>query len=450
MRRLLIAGLALAIVTAACGDDDAGPAPSTSTTATPVTQPAASPPSTTTTSSVAAPPTTEPTETGLPAVTTTTSTTTAPPSEPSSTTTTDPPAPTQALDDLTLATVRTASGLDSPVLLTAPRGDHRLFVVEQPGRILVIDNGTTEVFLDISERVQAGGERGLLGLAFHPGYVENRRFFVNYTDGTGTTTVSEFTTDALQPNRAESTSERVLLTVPQPAANHNGGMIEFGPDGYLYIGLGDGGGANDRYGNGQRPDTLLGAILRLDVDTADPYAIPSTNPFELRAGGAPEVWAWGLRNPWRFSFDGERIFIGDVGQNEIEEIDIATVGTPGVNFGWPVTEGFDCFRADTCDRTDLTDPVFTYRHDSGNCSVTGGYVYRGTAIPDLVGTYLFGDFCSGRITGFRIDGEGVYQVRDWTSDIGTPRLTSFGRDGFGELYLVSQSGEIRRIVRSET
>ena len=436
MRRLLPIVLAFALLAAACGDDDAADttvAASVVTTSTAATTTTVAADATTTTSTPPVPSTTD----GSPSTTTSAPTTT--------TTTTTPPASSLPLADLDLRATTVLTGLESPVFLTAPRGDARLFVVEQPGRILVVDGGDVGVFLDIRDQVTFGGERGLLGLAFHPSYVENRRFFVNYIDRSGDTVIAGFTTDAADPDTADPDSEQVLLTVDQPAGNHNGGMVAFGPDGLLYLGLGDGGGANDQFGNGQRPDTLLGTILRIDVDGGDPYAIPDVNPFDDGEEGAPEVWAWGLRNPWRFSFDGERVFIGDVGQNRWEEVSVATVGTPGVNFGWPITEGLHCFRADECDTEGLTDPIFEYSHDDGNCSITGGYVYRGPAIPDLDGVYFYGDFCSGMVGGFRIDGEGVYEVRDWTEALGTPNLTSFGTDGFGELYLVSQNGTVSRV-----
>jgi glucose/arabinose dehydrogenase len=439
--------LVLALVAAACGggveaSNDA-PATSLGTLPATTTEPTTTTPTSTTTTSSST--TTIGSTTTVPANTTTTTaasatTTTAPPT---STTATTAPEP---LEDLRLAADLVFSGLRSPVFLTAPRGDDRLFVLEQAGRILVSRNGETAVFLDIQDRVIRGGERGLLGLAFHPSYVENRRFFVNYTNIRGNTVVAEFTTDPVDPNLVDPDTERVLLTVNQPAANHNGGMIAFGPDGSLYIGLGDGGGANDQYGQGQRTDTLLGTILRIDVDGGDPYGIPATNPFADGDGGAPEVWAWGLRNPWRFSFDGEDIYIADVGQSRWEEVDVIPSRVFGVNFGWPITEAFECLRAETCDTTGLVEPVYAYAHEEGRCSITGGYVYRGTAIPALQGAYLFGDFCSGEVIGFRINGEGVYDIKNWTGDIGTRLITSFGRDGFGELYTLSQGGDVFKIV----
>jgi glucose/arabinose dehydrogenase len=433
----------MCLVIAACSGESSTTAPTTEATAG-TSSPATTSASTGTTSASGQTSTTMATGTTS-AETTSTSAGTSTTAPPPTTTTTGPPQP---LADLALRAETVIEGLRSPVFLTAPRGDERLFVLEQEGRILLFDRDEPggDVFLDIRDRIASGGERGLLGLAFHPRYAESGRFFVNYTNSAGTTVVAEFTTDPANPDQADPATERVLLTVDQPASNHNGGMVAFGPDGYLYIGLGDGGGANDRFGQGQRPDTLLGTIARIDVDTGDPYGIPAANPFADGVDGAPEVWAWGLRNPWRFSFDGETIFVADVGQNEWEEVDAIAVGTLGANFGWPITEGFECFQQADCDRTGLTEPIYAYPHRSGACSITGGYVYRGFAIPDLVGAYFFGDYCTGGVTGFRVDGEGVYEIRDWSEDLNTPLLTSFGVDGFGELYLVSQSGTISRIA----
>jgi glucose/arabinose dehydrogenase len=319
-----------------------------------------------------------------------------------------------------------------------------LFVVDQPGTISVIhDDGQVATFLDLRDLVTFGGEQGLLGLAFHPRYPDDPRFFVHYSDRSGTNVLAEYRVSPDDPDRADPGSARTVLEVSQPAANHNGGMIAFGPDGYLYVALGDGGGAGDRYGNGQDPNTLLATILRIDVDGAGPYAIPPDNPF-AGGGGAPEVWAFGLRNPWRFSFDGDRIFIGDVGQNAWEEIDVADRRIGGLNYGWPILEGTHCYAVADCDPAAFQSPVLEYPHDAGRCSVTGGYVYRGTAIPGLAGSYFYGDYCSGAISSFRIDGEGLFDTRDWPA-LSSPGLTSFGVDGDGELYVVSSSGTVFRI-----
>jgi glucose/arabinose dehydrogenase len=356
-------------------------------------------------------------------------TTTTAPSPATTTTITTPPG-------LELSLAQVASGLTKPLFVTAPPGDDRLFVVEQEGRIQVLRDGEPlGAFLDVSALVSSGGERGLLGLAFHPDYPADSRFFVDYTDVRGDTVVAEYRVSA-DPDRADPASGRVILTVNQPFRNHNGGMLASGPDGYLYIGMGDGGGAGDPLRTGQDADSLLGAILRLDV-TGDPYSIPADNPHAA-GGGAPEVWAKGLRNPWRFSFDGDLIYIGDVGQDAWEEIDIAHTDSHGLNFGWSIMEGTHCFGSSTCDAAGLQLPALEYPHEDGNCSVTGGYVYRGTALPELAGAYFYGDYCSGMVSSFRHDLEGLYDLRSWGDSVGAlPGLTSFGVDGAGELYLVA-------------
>ncbi len=301
-----------------------------------------------------------------------------------------------------------ADGLRDPIGLTsAGDGSGRLFVNERDGVVRVIDpDGRLQdrPFVDLSDRIAAGGERGLLGLAFHPDFATNRRLFVHYSRaGDGATVVSELTASA-DLQTADPGSERVLFTVPDPFVNHNGGQLAFGPDGYLYIGLGDGGGGGDPLQNGQNPDVLLGKILRIDVDAQDARPahtrIPADNPFgpggANPGGGRPEIWALGLRNPWRFSFDpdGGDLYIGDVGQGSWEEIDRQPADSAGgENYGWNVMEGRHCFGGD-CDQTGYVKPIAEYSHDLG-CSVTGGYVYRGTAQPELQGVYVFGDYCSG-------------------------------------------------------
>jgi glucose/arabinose dehydrogenase len=346
---------------------------------------------------------------------------------------------------------RIAGGLDSPVGI-ANAGDEsgRLYVVEKAGRIRAfVDGLLVDVpFLDISGRVgSSASEQGLLGLAFHPSYASNAWFFVNYTNLEGNTVIARFSASS---NRAQAdpSSEVVLLTVNQPAANHNGGHLAFGPDGYLYAGLGDGGGGGDQFGNGQNGRTLLGAMLRLDVDTNQPYAIPASNPFLDDAAMRDEIWAIGLRNPWRYSFDrltGD-LYIGDVGQGRYEEIDFEPVANDGgQNYGWPVMEGMHCFPEDTaCNRAGLSLPVKEYDHSEG-CSVTGGYVYRGEEFPLLGGIYLFGDYCSGRIWGLAAPTGGGWRVAELAqADV---RLSSFGEDEAGELYLVDMGrGELFKII----
>ncbi|MFN8091039.1 MAG: PQQ-dependent sugar dehydrogenase [Vicinamibacteria bacterium] len=339
------------------------------------------------------------------------------------------------------------SGLRSPLDLQSVREDReRLYVVEQGGRIRVVRNGQLEptAFLDVSDRISTGGERGLLGLAFHPRFAQNRRFFVNYTDPSGDTRLAEFT--ASSPDSASASTERLLLRVSQPFSNHNGGGLAFGSDGYLYAGLGDGGSGGDPLGNGQRLDTHLGKMLRIDVDAGSPYAVPADNPFRARAGALPEIWAYGLRNPFRFSFDrvtGE-LYVGDVGQGSLEEIDVAAARAGGQNYGWNVTEGSSCYSPRTgCDKTGITGPVFEYDHSQG-CSVTGGVVYRGCRMPGLAGTYFFGDFCRGSIRSFRFSAGQATDVRSWSLS-GPGAVSSFGVDADGEVYVVDYAGAVYRL-----
>lgn len=299
------------------------------------------------------------------------------------------------------------SGLSAPLGLThAGDGTGRLYVIEQDGTIRIIQKREVRStpFLDISDLTDGGGEKGLLGLAFHPRYEDNRRFFINYTDNAGDTVIAEYKRAKGSAYRALPASARVLLTIEQPFSNHNGGALAFGPDRFLYIAMGDGGSGGDPMGNGQRTDTLLGKILRIDVDSSSggrPYGIPAGNPFN-GADGREEIYSLGLRNPWRISFDRKTgdLWIGDVGQNSTEEIDRAKKGTgAGANYGWNVMEGDRCYPAGAnCGglRQDFTDPIAVYSHDFG-CSVTGGYVYRGRRYPVMKGGYFFGDYCSGNI-----------------------------------------------------
>ncbi|HET9914660.1 MAG TPA: PQQ-dependent sugar dehydrogenase [Anaerolineales bacterium] len=330
-----------------------------------------------------------------------------------------------------------ASGLQRPVDLQAD-GSGRLFVIEKVGRIRIIENDqlVATPFLDVSDRVgSSGNEQGLLGLAFHPRYGENGRFFVNYTDTNGDTVIARFQVSN-DPNVADPASESKLLGVDQPFQNHNGGVLAFGPDGYLYAGLGDGGSQGDPRGNAQNTQVLLGKILRIDVDSAEPYAVPADNPF------GNEVWAYGLRNPWRLSFDKATsdLYIGDVGQGQWEEIDFLAAGSPGgANFGWDHREGTHEYEGGGPEG--MIDPVAEYSHPEGGCSVTGGYVYRGS-MPEWNGIYLYGDYCSGIVWGL-IQTDGGWQ-NQLLFDLSFT-ITSFGQDGSGELYLVSDSGEILRL-----
>jgi glucose/arabinose dehydrogenase len=330
----------------------------------------------------------------------------------------------------------------------------RIFVVEQRGQIRVVQDGRLagDPFLNIGDRIRSGGERGLLGLAFHPSFPEDPRFFVNYTDLEGDTVVSSFTVPAPAADRAVPDSEQVRLRIEQPFANHNGGALAFGPDGYLYISTGDGGGGGDPDGNGQRLDSLLGKILRIDVDgtTVDGrYSIPADNPFAAGQGGEPEILHVGLRNPWRMSFDRQTgdLWIGDVGQGSSEEVDVARAGSGSLNFGWNRVEGFECFEPPDCDPTRYTAPVTAYGHDLG-CSVIGGAVYRGTSQPLLAGGYVYSDYCGGN-----------FWVLDPTQDgpldgtlVAEPgrQISAIGEDEAGELYATDLgSGELLHIVATE-
>src|SRR5919106_3422 len=351
------------------------------------------------------------------------------------------------LNSLNIALETVAEGLQSPLLVTnAGDGSGRLFVLEQIGRIRIISDGNliSEPFLDISSLVVAGGEQGLLGLAFHPDFGDNRKFYVNYTDRNGNTVVAEYTAHPSNPDRADPSSARPLLRIDQPFGNHNGGGIEFGPDGYLYIGTGDGGSGGDPLGNGQSLETLLGKLLRIDVDGGEPYAIPRDNPFAGEAGARPEIFAYGLRNPWRFSFDRGSLWIGDVGQSDLEEINRVPADRAPVNYGWNIMEGDECFAGPDCSRRGLTLPVATYSHEFG-CSVTGGFVYRGREVPGLVGTYVLGDYCSGSIWGLNADGPFPQRLRELIAS--DRSISSFGLDESGELYATDlASGEVLRIV----
>lgn len=340
-----------------------------------------------------------------------------------------------------------AAGLNAPIGIShAGDGSGRLFILEQSGRIRVLVNGNIlpEPFLDISGQVGCCGERGLLGLAFHPRYQENGFFFVNYTDLDGSTVIARYQVTPEDPNRADPASENRLLYVPQPYPNHNGGAVVFGPDGYLYLGLGDGGSGGDPQGNGQSTTTLLGKILRIDIDQGDPYAIPPDNPF-VAGGGLGEIWAYGLRNPWRIAFDSQTgdLYIGDVGQNAWEEINFLPAEIiPGANFGWNYREGRHPYQGEPTGDVTLIDPVAEYGHDQ-ECSVTGGVVYRGTELPDWQGIYLYGDYCTGRVWGLLRDTQGGW-LQGLLFETGTT-ITSFGEDETGEVYLVDYSGTVYRL-----
>ena len=355
--------------------------------------------------------------------------------------TTEPVAPLQGL-----TTELVASGFDQPVLVTTAPGGDELYVVEREGVIKVVRDGEVadEPFLDLTDRLLSNSiEQGLLGLAFHPDHGTNDLFYAYWTDPAGDSRLARFTTTSA--TAADPDSEQLVLAVDQPAERHNAGMLEFGPDGLLYLALGDGGSGGS---TSQDTSNLLGSIVRLDVepglaaDAATPYEIPPGNPF------GDEIWVYGLRNPWRFSIDDETemVYIGDVGQEQLEEINVVSLDGAGTNFGWFEMEGDGCFRPD-CDPEPFTDPVLQYSHDEG-CSVTGGLVYRGSAIPELIGHYFFADWCGELVRSFRLTGQGqVTDQLDWAEDLAAlGQVTSFGVDDSGELLAVNWAGELHRIV----
>jgi glucose/arabinose dehydrogenase len=369
-----------------------------------------------------------------------------------------PPSPTAQFD-----LVQIANGFSTPLDIQQPADNSgRLFVVEQGGHIQIIQGNGTRIgtpFLDVTSRIgfTSGGETGLLGLAFHPQYAQNRRFFVNYTRNTGgqlQSAIAEFTASPTNANFADPATENILLTLDQPFANHNGGGLAFDQAGYLYIAFGDGGSAGDPQCNGQNINVLLGKILRIDVDSPPSgglnYAIPPSNPF-VNQTGREEIWLYGLRNPFRFSFDGEsgNLWIGDVGQDSYEEVDLLTPKQGGANLGWNLREGTHAYSATTCSQTGtvLTDPIFDYDHSNGDATVIGGHVYRGQNIPVLAGSYVFGDFISGRLWSLTQSGQ------SWTRTLllttGGNDLTAIGQDQAGELYVARYlSGTIERLRQS--
>ncbi len=348
--------------------------------------------------------------------------------------------------------IEVAQGFKNPLYLThAGDGSGRLFVVEQDGLIRILQNGVIleNPFLDVSDLVSRdGSERGLLGLAFHPRYGDNREFFINYTALNGKNTVARYVTSSDNPGQADPTSAKIILSLDDPYPNHNAGQLAFGPDGYLYIGTGDGGSSGDPHGNGQNGRVLLGKMLRLDIDNGDPYAIPPDNPFVHNLDFAPEIWAYGLRNPWRYSFDRHTgdLYIADVGQNIWEEINFQPAGSRGgENYGWNVYEASHPYQAG--DALGAIMPITEYSHENG-CSVSGGYVYRGAVIPSLQGVYLFGDFCSGTIWATQRDESSAWQTRILMNS--GKVISSFGQDEKGELYLVDYGGSILLLTASQS
>ena len=359
-----------------------------------------------------------------------------------------PPTVPQPIDSVTLRVQTVATGLSSPVHLAAPANDSRLFIVEQPGRIRIVQVGqlASTPFLDIRAKVNSGGEQGLLSVAFHPDYATNGYFFVNYTDLNGDTRVERYRVSG-NANAADPASAKLIIAIAQPFSNHNGGQLAFGADGKLYIGMGDGGSGGDPHNHGQDRATLLGDLLRIDVDAGDPYAIPPDNPHAASTQLRPEIWASGLRNPWRFAFDfaDNMLYIADVGQGSWEEINAVPVAQGGINYGWRIMEGAHCYNAASCDQSGLQLPVHEYANDNETCAVTGGQVYRGSAIPSISGHYFYSDYCAGWLKSFRLVNGTATAHRTWdVGDLGN--VTSFGADAFGELYILSADGTVRKLV----
>jgi glucose/arabinose dehydrogenase len=356
----------------------------------------------------------------------------------------------QTTNKVTLAVEQVASGLDQPVYLTAPANDPRLFIVEQPGRIRIVENGKLldMPFLDIVSKVGSGGERGLLSVAFHPQYRLNGFLFVNYTNEKGDTQIERYTVSA-DKNAADPRSAKPILLIDQPYSNHNGGLNLFGPDGMLYIGMGDGGSQGDPHGNGQNRNALLGKLLRLNVDRGDPYIIPSANPY-VKGGGRGEIWALGLRNPWRFSFDrfSGLLYIADVGGDRFEEVDVVPMAIAGVNYGWNTMEGPVCNRSSGCNQTGLQKPALSYAtHENSACAIIGGFVYHGQKIPEITGQYFYSDYCNSWLRSFGFANGRVTDEHEWpVGRLGS--ISSFGEDSQGELYICTSSGRVYRIIKT--
>jgi len=342
------------------------------------------------------------------------------------------------------------SGLNVPLFLTQPLNDGRIFIVEQPGRIRVVQDGIlqTTPFLDISTKLIYAGEQGLLSVAFHPQYATNHYFYVYFTGLSGEIRIERFTTTS-DPSVADPASEKLIFTTRHdPNANHYGGLVAFGPDGMLYAAFGDGGGTGDPAGNAQNFDAYLGGMIRIDIDNGDPYLVPADNPFVGQANKKPELWAKGLRNPWRYAFDAPTglLFIADVGQSTREEVDVASTMQGGLNYGWNIMEGSTCYNATTCDQTGLQLPVLDYAtHVAGTCSVIGGYVYHGSAMPAIQGHYFYSDYCAGWVRSFRYQNGAAVDQKDWGYFFTPVTTTSFGRDAAGELYVMSANSVYKLI-----
>ena len=348
-----------------------------------------------------------------------------------------------------LGVEQVASGLDQPVYLTAPASDPRLFIVEQRGRIRVVEGGRLleKPFLDIESKVRSGGEQGLLSVAFHPQYRTNGFIFVNYTDKKGDTRIERYTVST-DRNVADPRSAKPILSIDQRYSNHQGGLNLFGPDGMLYVGMGDGGSQGDPHGNGQNRNVLLGKLLRLNVDRGDPYMVPAANPY-VKGGGRAEIWALGLRNPWRFAFDrfSGMLYIADVGQDRYEEINVVPMSIAGVNYGWNTMEGPSCYRSSSCGQAGLQRPAVSYSHENSTCSVIGGFVYRGQKIPEIKGQYFYSDYCNSWLRSFGFSNGKVTDQHEWpVGRLGS--IVSFGEDSQGELYICASSGRVYRIVKT--
>ncbi len=364
-----------------------------------------------------------------------------------------PPPPPPPPGTPTLQALGTS--FSNPLYVTAPPVDsQRIFVVEQGGRIRILRHDTLLAgsFLDLSSKISSGGERGLLSLAFHPLYATNGRFYVYFTNPSGDIRIVRYNVSTNPDSADESTADTVLKVAHPVNANHNGGQLQFGPDGKLYAGTGDGGGAGDTAGNAQNKHVLLGKLLRFNVDGASGYTIPTDNPFATDTSAAPEIWSYGLRNPWRFSFDriNGDLYIGDVGQNAWEEVDVSSTAVQagrGANFGWNIREGMHCYTNPSCSTAGLVDPLVEYPHTLGACAITGGYVYRGSRVPVMADFYFYADYCNGFVLSFRYSGGNVTTQLDWTQLLSPgPTISSFGQDARGELYIVTLNGGVYRIV----
>ena len=421
--RATFAAMLLAVTACAQATDE----PTTSVTAAPTTT------------------TTGPSETRPPDDDTTSTTgvsstvTTVPPTTTTAPTTTTTVAPLRRLEYRTVV-----DGLPFPTDVATRQGTGEGLVTTKDGRVWRFADGRAEAVLDIADRVRNQGEQGLLGIALHP---DRPLVYLHYSAGDGDTVLSEFDGGV---SGIDSDSERVLLRFDQPAGNHNGGPVRFGPDGMLYLALGDGGASGDRFGNGQDTSTPLGGILRLDPTAGEPYAVPADNPF-VNGDGLPELWVYGLRNPWRIDFDSGWLYVADVGQNRYEEVSVVRWDAAGANFGWPITEGFDCYASADCDDSGTVRPAVVVDHgDGGTCSISGGAVYRGSAIPELDGHYFYSDYCGGWLRSFRWDGSAAVDLRDWTDQVGTPGgVVAVTEDWGGELLVLTPDAVLRVVaVRS--